>query len=84
MTRLPVGGEHADEIEPQLMAAILSEPQLVAALRSAGAQMFVRQLQSDPQRTIAAYREQEGAMALLKMLSAAIERQAGAEGGPRL
>ena len=53
-------------------------------MRSAGAQMFVRQLQSDPQRTIEAYREQEGAMALLKALSAAIERQASAEGGPRL
>ena len=53
-------------------------------MRSAGAQMFVRQLQSEPQRTIAAYREQEGAMALLKALSAAIERQASAEGGPRL
>ena len=84
VTRLPVGGENADEIEPQLMSAILSEPVLVEAMRSAGAQMFVRQLQSEPQRTIEAYREQEGAMALLKALSAAIERQASAEGGPRL
>ena len=45
VTRLPVGGEAAGEIAEELMRAILSEHQLVRALRQRGAQQLLVQLQ---------------------------------------
>lgn len=45
VTRLPVGGESAGQIEDELMRAILSDRQLVVALRQRGAQQLLVHLQ---------------------------------------
>ena len=45
VTRLPVGGKNAGQIEEDLMRAILSDRQLVVALRQRGAQQLLVHLQ---------------------------------------
>ena len=45
VTRLPVGGEGAGDIEDELMHAILSDPELVVIMRQSSAQQLLLHLQ---------------------------------------
>lgn len=45
VTRLPVGGEGAGDIEDELMRAILSDPELVVIMRQSSAQQLLLHLQ---------------------------------------
>ena len=74
VTRLPVGGSAAEFLEDQLMLAILSDTELVVAIRQQGFQQLMIQLQGDPQGTMEAYRESAPAMAFIRRLSAGIEQ----------